>query len=105
MDLCETVYSICMNFPDTEKYGLISQLRRAVVSIPSNIAEGSSRQSTKEFIQFLYVANGSISEVETQLDLARRLNYIKENDIPTDQIKQIRKMLSNLIKVLKSKTT
>lgn len=105
IELCERIYSLSDHFPASEKYGLTSQIKKAAVSIPSNIAEGSSRQTTKEFIQFLYISNGSISEVETQLELAKRFNYINNSDIPIDLIKQIRKMITNLIKALKAKTT
>lgn len=102
MDLVVSIYNITGEFPQSELYGLTSQLRRSAVSIPSNIAEGSSRNSTKEFIQFLHISNGSLSEVETQLELALRLNYIKENKIQQN-INHIRSMLSSLIKSLKAK--
>jgi four helix bundle protein len=65
MDLVVKVYQITKLFPDTEKYGLSSQMRRAAVSIPSNIAEGAARKGDKEFIQFLYISIGSLSELET----------------------------------------
>jgi four helix bundle protein len=65
MDLVVKVYQITKLFPDTEKYGLTSQMRRAAVSIPSNIAEGAARKGDKEFIQFLYISIGSLSELET----------------------------------------
>ncbi|MEA4916791.1 four helix bundle protein [Proteiniphilum sp.] len=103
MDLCEEIYRLAHSFPASEIYGLSAQLKRAVISIPSNIAEGFSRNSTKEFIQFLYIANGSLSEVETQLDLAARLNFIEEERIPIEEIKHIRAMLTGLIKSLKNK--
>ncbi|HKZ57615.1 MAG TPA: four helix bundle protein, partial [Thermodesulfovibrionales bacterium] len=79
-----------------------SQIRRSAVSIPSNIAEGAARNSNKEFIQFLYVALGSFSEIETQLLLATRLKLINE-PLLFDNIESIRKMLLGLIKFLKSK--
>lgn len=102
MDLSVNIYSQTKNFPASEMYGLTSQLRRAAISVPSNIAEGSSRNSTKEFIQFLYMSNGSLSEIETQLEIAIRLNYLEENTLQP-QINHIRSMLSGLIKSLKSK--
>ncbi len=78
-------------------------MRRCAVSIPSNIAEGAGRRNTKEFIQFLYVSNGSLSELETQIEIAFRLNYMKDIDILIDRIKHIRIMLLNLIQALKKK--
>ncbi len=83
MDLAENVYSVSILFPKSETYGLVSQLRRAAVSIPSNIAEGQGRYSDADFARFLSIANGSIKEVETQLLLAVRLNYIQDTQIHT----------------------
>ena len=77
MSFVETVYKLSAQFPKEEMYGLTSQIRRAAVSIPSNIAEGASRQSPKEFVQFLYISLGSLSEVETQLILSQRLLFIE----------------------------
>jgi four helix bundle protein len=102
MDFAEKIYKITSKFPKDENYGLISQVRRAAVSIPSNIAEGSSRNSTKEFIQFLHVANGSLSEIETQLELAFRLKYIEDQSFQPE-INHIRSMLFGLIKSLRKK--
>ncbi len=102
MDLAVAVYNLTSGFPQAESYGLTSQLRRAVVSIPSNIAEGSSRNSTKELIQFLNISNGSLSEIETQLELSMKLNYITENTLQP-QINHIRSMIFGLIKSLRRK--
>jgi four helix bundle protein len=76
MDLVEGVYKITKCFPKEETYGLVSQLRRAVVSVPSNIAEGHSRSGSREFVHRLSIAHGSLSEVETQVEIAKRLGYI-----------------------------
>ncbi len=76
MDLVEAVYILTYAFPKEELYGLTSQIRRAVVSIPSNIAEGQGRWTTGEFVHFLGIANGSLREVETQLHVAVRLKYL-----------------------------
>src|SRR5215207_7812505 len=76
MDLVERVYKATVKYPKEECYGLTSQTRRAAVSIPSNIAEGQGRQTTKDFVHFLSIAYGSLREVETQLVIASRLNYI-----------------------------
>ena len=103
MDLVMDIYRITGSFPSSELYGLSSQMRRCAVSIPSNIAEGAGRRNTKEFIQFLYISNGSLSELETQIEIAFRLNYMKDIDITMDRIKHIRIMLLNLILALKKK--
>uniref|UniRef100_UPI00286E62D0 four helix bundle protein n=1 Tax=Chamaesiphon sp. VAR_69_metabat_338 TaxID=2964704 RepID=UPI00286E62D0 len=81
MDLTERVYRITDSFPKSEIYGLTSQIRRAAVSIPSNLAEGHGRNSTKEFLQFIAIAFGSICELETQILLSHRLKYIETDDL------------------------
>ena len=78
MDLVEAVYAATASFPSDERFGLTSQVRRAVVSVPSNIAEGQGRRSRNEFVHFLSVAHGSLREVETQLLIAMRLHYLDE---------------------------
>ncbi len=78
-------------------------MRRCAVSIPSNIAEGAGRRNTKEFIQFLYVSNGSLSELETQIEIAFRLRYMKDTDSLIEKVKHIRIMLLNLIQALKKR--
>lgn len=80
MDLVEMVYRLTKQFPSEELYGLTSQLRRAVVSIPSNIAEGQGRNTENEFNRFLSIAYGSLREVETQLLIAVRLEYVRQSD-------------------------
>jgi len=76
MDFVSNIYKITESFPNKEVYGLTNQIRRAAVSVPSNIAEGAARSSKKEFIQFLYIALGSLSELETQIIIANRLEYL-----------------------------
>ena len=100
VEFAETIYRITANFPKSEEYGLKSQLRRAVVSIPSNIAEGAARQTKKEFIQFLYMAAGSGSEVDTQLEIAFRLGYVDQtiSGKANKDLEMISKMLSGLIR-------
>jgi len=102
MDLTINIYRTTEKFPSQELYGLTNQLRRAAVSIPSNIAEGAARQTKKEFTNFLHIAQGSLSELDTQLDLARRLEYLKDNARNTfdTQMAQIDKMLTGLIRHL-----
>lgn len=80
MDMVEEIYRVTLKIPGTERFGLISQIRRAAISVPSNIAEGYGRISTKEYVNFLAIARGSKSEVETQLLICKRLNIYQ---IPT----------------------
>ncbi len=103
LDLVERIYKDTSSFPKHELFGLSSQLRRAAVSIPSNVAEGSGRNNRKEFIQFLYIANGSLSELETQLDIALRLGYLSDISAHIENIKYIRKLLLGLVKYLQAK--
>jgi four helix bundle protein len=102
MSFVTKIYVISGEFPKSELYGLVNQIRRAAVSIPSNIAEGAARDSAKENIHFLYYSLGSLAEVETQLLISSDLNYIKESTIKEllETIKYIRVMLSGLIKSL-----
>ena len=97
-EFCSSIYSITTKFPQDEKFGLTSQLRRAAISIPSNIAEGASRSSKKDFARFLEISIGSSYEIETQLLIATDLKYIsKENSLELSQtIVSIIKMLSKL---------
>jgi four helix bundle protein len=100
--LVKNIYDITSLFPNEELYGLTSQLRRSGISIPSNIAEGFTRYYNKEFRQFLYIALGSCAELETQLIIANRLNYL-EADIKSkisNDLEVICKMITNLIKKL-----
>ena len=103
MNLVEIIYKLSSQFPKEEIYGLTSQIRRASVSIPSNISEGSARNSNKEFIQFLYISLGSTAEVETQLLIAQRLNYIESIENELYDIIAIKKMLNGLINYIKAK--
>jgi four helix bundle protein len=83
MDLVVNVYEVSRLFPKEELYGLTSQLRRAVVSVPSNIAEGQSRAGSRDFLRYLSISRGSLSEVETQLIIAERLGYLSEERLTT----------------------
>ncbi len=102
----ELVYAATCEWPSDERFGLISQVRRAAVSVPSNIAEGCARRSTPEFLRFLSIARGSLAEVETQLIIAQRLTYLDEAALtrllePADEISR---MLSGLISKLEERT-
>ncbi|WP_417860043.1 four helix bundle protein [Winogradskyella sediminis] len=103
MDLVEDIYKCSQSFPSNEVYGLTSQVRRAAVSIPSNIAEGAGRKGDKEFIQFLYIALGALAEVETQVLIARRLNYIDDTQKMTEDIERLTKLIYGLIRYIKTK--
>jgi four helix bundle protein len=96
------IYKLTATFPNEEKFGLITQMQRCAVSIPSNIAEGSGRKNTREFIQFRYIANGSLSEIETQIELSRLLGYINDTTELINKISYIRKMLMGLIHKLET---
>jgi four helix bundle protein len=81
MDAAPMVYKITSSFPQEEKFGLVSQMRRAAISIPSDIAEGAARQGKGEFRNFLSMAQGSLSELDTQIEIALRLGYLKNEDV------------------------
>jgi four helix bundle protein len=100
---CKDIYIITKSFPDDERFGLISQLRRASVSIPSNIAEGASRSSNKDFTRFLTISLGSCYEIETQLLISFDLGFITKNQLETllNTLNQIIKMMSKFISTLK----
>lgn len=102
MNFVTEIYKTTKNFPKEEVYGLTNQIRRAAVSIPSNIAEGASRNSKKEYLRFLYIAKGSNSELDTQLTIARNLEYLEESLYSSlkNKNQSIGKMLSGLIKYL-----
>lgn len=101
--LVTKVYKITRKFPEDEKFGLVRQMRKASVSIPSNIAEGAARNSINEFIQFLYISLGSLSELETQMIISINLEFIAEDQPILDEIEILRRKLLNLIKYQKSK--
>jgi four helix bundle protein len=96
--VCKATYTLTRSFPPSEQYGLTSQITRAAVSIPSNIAEGCGRKSKKEFQQFLSIALGSCFELETQLIISKEFTYITEDQLKqlTNQVTDVQKMLNGL---------
>lgn len=107
MDLVENIYKITQLFPREELYGLTSQIRRAAVAIPTNITEGYQRNHKKEYIQFLYIAKSSASELETLLNISERLNLTLTTEFTNTKslLTEILKMLTALISKLKLLTT
>ena len=107
MDLVVECYQITKKFPKAEIYGLTSQLQRAAVSIPANIAEGRERQYTKEFLQHLSIAYGSLAELETHLQIAQRLDYLDMNHLKQmlDKTAEVGRMLNGLRKSLEKRGT
>ena len=100
MELAELVYSLTKSFPSNEAFNLVLQINRSVVSIPSNIAEGKGRGSDNDFKRFLYIARGSLFELRTQLELARRLKYIDSDKEIIEKIVEVQSMLNTLIQKL-----
>ena len=100
IELVVKVYEIVQKFPNEEKYGLVDQIKRSAISIPSNIAEGAARNSKKEFLQFLHISLGSVSELETQLIIANRLEFLDNEEI-FSLIEKERSKLLGLIKYLR----
>ncbi len=107
MELAQKIYEITRDFPARETYGLSSQMQRAAVSVPSNIAEGSGRNSRKEFVQFIYHSRGSLLELETQLELSRMLGYLHEEKYSETAklITRVHRIINGLIFSLKNSRT
>ena len=102
MDLVETVYRLTGSFPSMEQWGLVSQMRRAAISVPSNIAEGYGRQATGEYRYHLSIGRGSLLELETQVLLAKRLRYLQPADADSvlNEIEEISRMIATLVSKL-----
>jgi four helix bundle protein len=107
IELSVLVYQACSSFPKTELYGLADQMKRASVSIPSNIAEGQARLHVAEFLHFLSIAKGSLAELDTQRIVAERLNYLSHESSHNleERITEIRKMISALMTRLKTENS
>jgi four helix bundle protein len=102
-ELVRNVYVLTRTFPREEMFGLVAQMRRAAVSIPSNIAEGAARAGDREFAQFLNIARGSLSELETQLFIAADLGYMKEGDPVFDLLDRVSRLVTGLHKTVRAK--
>ncbi|QWT84312.1 four helix bundle protein [Chryseobacterium cucumeris] len=104
VDLVTEIYSVTTIFPKEELYGLTSQIRRASISVPSNIAEGHSRRSTSDYLQFLKIARGSCAELETQLIISKNLSYLSSEKfkILIEKTSEISKMLNAIITKLQT---
>ena len=107
MDLLVSVYAVTESFPKSEQFGLTAQIKRAAVSIPSNIAEGSSRRSTQEFLRYINISTGSLAEMETQISAAKRLGFVtaEQEKIILTQCNEISRILQGLYDSLKSRLT
>ena len=107
MQLAKQVYQLTQSFPTEEKFGLVSQMRRAAVSVPSNIAEGQARNTTGEFVQFVSHAEGSLAELDTQLRLSVELGFCRESAVRSVQelVIEEQKMLKSLRRSLKGERT
>ena len=104
MEIVQDVYKFTQQLPGEEKYGLVSQMRRSAISIPSNIAEGAARRSSKEFVQFLHIAQASLAELDTQIELCVRLGYFNnEKELFERKMLEVDRMISGLIRSIKSK--
>jgi len=103
MALVTEVYAATATFPESERFGLVSQIRRAAVSIPSNIAEGAARGRGKEFVHFLVIARGSLSELDTQLRIAENLGFIQTAQPLIVEFDRLQGMLGSLIKVQRTR--
>jgi len=101
LDLVTDIYKLTKKFPKEEIYGLSSQMQRAAVSYPSNIAEGAARNSKPDYIRFIYIALSSLSELETQVIISKNLGYTSDNEKLLNEIEILRKMTLNFIKHLK----
>ncbi|MDQ6998733.1 MAG: four helix bundle protein [Mariprofundus sp.] len=104
MRLVKDIYAMSRTFPDSERFGLSSQMQRAAVSIPSNIAEGAARTGDKEFLQFLSIARGSLSELETQVMISKELGYIRDDKEVLELMNELYAKMSALITSIRGRS-
>ncbi|MEY1639644.1 four helix bundle protein [Tenuifilum osseticum] len=102
VDLSVEIYSLTQSFPKEENFGLVQQIRRSTISIPSNIAEGCARGSSKETINFLYVSLGSLAELETQIIIASKLGFVNGIDELLKKLNKLKQVILGLIRYLKT---
>jgi four helix bundle protein len=102
--LVKDIYALCEKLPENEKFGISSQLKRAATSVPANIAEGAARNTSKEFIYFLSIANGSLSEIDTFLTIIMELSFSKESEIKFifERMEKVGALINGLLKSLKA---
>lgn len=107
MKLVTLIYQVTKNFPENEKFALVSQIQRCAISIPSNIAEGYGRNSLNDYIRFLNISNGSLYELQTQVEIAYNLKYIEKSTFEKvyENSREIERMMSSLVRKLKEKRT
>lgn len=103
MSLVVSLYGVLKSFPADERFSLVDQIKRSAVSIPSNIAEGAARQTSREFIQFLHIAAGSAAELDTQLIIAQRLGFSTAIESQLEELQIVRKQLNVIIASLRAK--
>lgn len=103
MQLVKLTYLVSAEFPKVEQFGLTSQMRRAAVSVPSNIAEGVARGTTKEYVHFLNIARGSLSELDTQLEIAKMLTFLEDGNPIFQQVETVARLLTGLHRAVKAK--
>jgi len=101
VELVVLIYEYVQDFPPHERYGLASQMQRAAISVPSNIAEGAGRHTKKELLRFLYISQGSLSELGTQMEVCKRIGLIDPSPTLCDKFDHTSKLLTNLIKSLR----
>jgi len=102
VELVRDLYSLTASFPSSELYGLTTQIRRAAISVSSNIAEGAARTTKREFAHYLSIARGSLSEIDTQLTIARRLNYIDNDEEVQQKLDRIFGLIGGLLKSVRT---
>ncbi len=105
MQLVERIYALTATLPEQERFGLVNQMRRCAVSVPSNIAEGAARHSDKDFLRFLVIARGSLMELDTQMEICCRLNFLQHDNESVELIEHVFAKLNALINSIKQAGT
>ncbi|MBI1331768.1 MAG: four helix bundle protein [Armatimonadetes bacterium] len=97
-DVCYDLHDATRTFPEDERYGMVAQIRRSAVSVPTNIAEGHGRSSKPDFVRFLYISLGSVRELETLVEMSGHFGYLENSDALLERLQEVAKMLTALIK-------